>query len=291
MEMVLKDKKYAILFLSPALILIAVFLINPLIQTFYFSLTDWRNFSLKRPFVGLDNFTRLFHDPVVFTSLRNTLMLIILSIIFEVGFALFLALLLNEIKKGFKIFRTVYFLPVVISGSAIGLMFYLSYQYNYGLLNNIIESMGFEKRLWLTEKSSAILTQIPYLWQNVGFYIVILLTAMSKIPSDLCEAASLDGVTGIKRAIYVTIPLIWNDTVTAIALVVTSATKVFDIVYTISGGGPLDSSQLLSTYMYQSAFSSDNQGYGCAIAVAMIILGVLITSLTRLFNKKEIITF
>jgi raffinose/stachyose/melibiose transport system permease protein len=291
MDMVLKDKKYAILFLSPALILITVFLLNPLIQTFYYSLTDWRNFSLKRPFIGLENYTRLFHDPVVLIALKNTLMLIILSIIVEVGFGLVIALLLNELKKGFKIFRTIYFLPVVISGSAIGLMFYLSYQYNYGLLNNIIVAMGFEKKVWLTEHSSALLTQIPYLWQNVGFYVVILLTAMSKIPADIYESASLDGVTGIKRAFYVTIPLIWSDTVTAVALVITSATKVFDIVYTISGGGPLDSSQLLSTYMYQSAFSSDNQGYGSAIAVTMIILGVFLTALTRLLNRKETLTY
>lgn len=289
--MVLKDKKYAIIFLSPALILISVFLINPLIQTFYYSLTDWRNFSLVRPFIGLENYKRLFEDPVIFTALKNTLMLIVLSIIIEVGFALLISLLLNEIKKGFKLFRTIYFLPVVISGSAIGLMFYLSYQYNYGLLNNIILAMGFEKKVWLTEQSSAILTQIPYLWQNVGFYVVILLTAISKIPSDLYESASLEGVSGMKRAFYVTIPLIWSDTVTAIALVITTATKVFDIVYTISGGGPMDSSQLLSTYMYQSAFSSDNQGYGSAIAGAMIFLGVLLTTLTHLLDRKETLTF
>ena len=151
--------------------------------------------------------------------------------------------------------------------------------------------MGFEKQVWLTEKTSALLTQIPYLWQNVGFYVVILLTAMTKIPSDIYESASLDGVTGIKRAFYITILLIWSDTVTAVALVITSATKVFDIVYTISGGGPLDSSQLLSTYMYQSAFSSDNQGYGSAIAVAMIILGVTLTALTQLLNRKETLTY
>lgn len=289
--MVLKDKKYAILFLSPAMILIAVFLLNPLVQTFYYSLTDWRNFSLIRPFIGFKNFTRLLRDPVVFIALKNTLMLIILSILVEVGLGLILALLLNELKKGFKIFRTIYFLPVVISGSAIGLMFYLSYQYNYGLLNNIIVAFGYTKTVWLTEKTSALLTQIPYLWQNVGFYVVILLTAMSKIPSDLFESASLDGVTGIKRAFYITIPLIWSDTVTAVALVITSATKVFDIVYTISGGGPLDSSQLLSTYMYQSAFSSDNQGYGSAIAVAMIILGVLLTGLTQFLHRKETLTY
>lgn len=289
--MVLKDKKYAVLFLSPALILIAVFLINPLIQTFYYSMTDWTQFSLKRPFIGLANYIRMIQDPVIYIAIRNTLMLIILSIVFEVGLGLVIALLLNELKKGFKFFRAVYFFPVVISGSAIGLLFYLGYQYNYGLLNNIIGTFGFPKRMWLTEQSSALLSQIPYVWQNVGFYVVILLTAMTKIPSDIYESASLDGITGIKRAFFITIPLIWNDTVTAIALVITSATKVFDIVYTITGGGPLDSSQLLSTYMYQSAFPSDNQGYGSAIAVAMIILGVVLTALTRLMTSKETLTY
>lgn len=285
--MILKDKKYAVLFLLPALTLISIFLLNPLVQTVYYSLTNWRQFSIKKKFIGLDNYSRLLTDPVVFTAFKNTVMLIILCIIFEVGFALVLAILIDSIRKGFKIFRTVYFFPVVISGSAIGLMFSLAYQYDYGLLNNILRIFGEGKRLWLTKQTSAILTQIPYVWQMIGFYVVIFLTAMTKIPEDIYESAQIDGITGFKKAFYITIPLLRDAIFTNIALVITSAIKVFDIVYTISGGGPLDSSQLISTYIYQVTFVGNNQGYGCALAIIMILFGVLLTGLTSFLNRRE----
>jgi raffinose/stachyose/melibiose transport system permease protein len=291
MFMVLKDKKYAVLFLLPALSLITVFLLNPLVQTFYYSLTNWKLFSAKKKFIALENYERLIHDPVVFIALRNTLMLLVLCIIFEVGLAFIMSILIDSVKRGFKVFRTVYFFPVVISGSAIGLMFSLAYQYEYGLLNNVLRSFGMEKKLWLTKESSAILTQIPYIWQMIGFYIVIFLTAMSKIPDEIYESAAIDGITGFKKAIYLTIPLLRDSIFTNVALVITSAIKVFDIVFTISGGGPLDSSQLLSTYIYQVTFTSNNQGYGCALAIFMILVGVILTAITGLLNRKETITY
>lgn len=289
--MILKDRKYAILFLAPALVLIAVFLINPLLQTVYYSFTDWHQFGKDKNFIGLENYIRLIRDPVVYIAIKNTLMLVALCIVFEVGLALILAMLIDSIKRGFKLFRTIYFFPVVISGSAIGLMFSLAYQYDYGLLNNILNIFGGDKKVWLTENSAAILSQIPYIWQMVGFYVVIFLTAIAKIPSDIYESASIDGITGIKKSLYITLPLIKDVIVTSIIVVITSATKVFDIVFTITGGGPVDSSQLLSTYMYQSAFTSNNQGYGCALAMTIVIIGVLLTVLTNLMSPKEVITY
>ena len=185
--MILKDKKYAILFLAPALTLIMIFLFNPLIQTFYFSFTSWRSFSIKKPFIGLANYSRLIQDPIVAVAIKNTLLLIVLCIIFEIGFALLLAMLMDGIKRGFKIYRTVFFFPVVVSGSAIGLLFSLTYQYDAGLLNNILGVFGMSKTVWLTEKSSALLSMIPYIWQMTGFYFVIFMTALTKIPSDIYE--------------------------------------------------------------------------------------------------------
>lgn len=290
--MVLKDKKYILLFLSPALILITVFLLYPLVMTFYNSFTYWYQWSTKdRHFIGLANYMRMFQDPVVWIALKNTLMLIVLCVIFEVGLAFLLALLVDSIRKGYKIFRTVYFFPVVIAGAAIGLMFSLAYNYDYGLLNNILVAFGGEKKVWLTEKSAAILTQIPVIWQMIGFYFVIFLTSMSKIPRDIYESAELDGATGVRKTFCITIPLVWDVVIVCIALVITGATKVFDVVYTITQGGPLDASQLLSTYMYQSAFVGNNQGYGSTIAAAMVILGVGLTAITSLFNRKEQLTY
>jgi len=289
--MILKDKKYAILFLAPALTLIMVFLFNPLIQTFYFSFTSWRSFSIKKPFIGLENYSRLIHDPVVGIAIRNTLFLILLCIIFEIGFALLLALLMDGVKRGFKIYRTVFFFPVVVSGSAIGLLFSLTYQYDAGLLNNILGMFGMGKTVWLTEKSSALLSMIPYIWQMTGFYFVIFMTALTKIPSDIYESASLDGATGITKSIYITLPLLRDVIFTTVALVITSAIKVFDIIFTITRGGPMDSSQVLSTYIYQSTFQSNNQGYGCALSILMVAIGICLTVITSLMSRHESVTY
>lgn len=289
--MILKDKKYAVLFLTPALTLIIIFLFNPLVQTFYFSFTSWRSFSIKKPFIGLENYSRLIHDPVVGIAIKNTLILIMLCIIFEIGFALLLAMLMDGIKRGFKIYRTVFFFPVVVSGSAIGLLFSLTYQYDAGLLNNILGIFGISKTVWLTQKSSALLSMIPYIWQMTGFYFVIFMTALTKIPSDIYESAALDGATGITKSIYITLPLMRDVIYTTVALVITSAIKVFDIIFTITQGGPMDSSQVLSTYIYQSAFQSNNQGYGCALSILMVAIGICLTIITTLMSRHEAITY
>ncbi len=289
--MVFKDKKYMFLFLAPAIILITVFLYYPLYRTFIYSLTDYSQWSPKYKFIGFENYARLFTDPVIYGSLKNTAILLIGCIIVEVAFALVLAILVDSIRKGFRLFRMVYFFPVVISGSAIGLMFYLAFQYEYGLLNSIVMSLGMEKINWITETSAMYLVLVPVLWQYVGFYFVIFLTAMASIPQDIYESAELDGITGFNKAIYITIPMIWEVIATAIGLVIAGSLKVFDIVFVMTGGGPLDSSQLLSTWLYQQAFVFNNQGYGSTIAVAIIVLGLVIYLLSNRLTKRETITY
>ena len=289
--MILKDKKYAFLFLAPALTLIMIFLFNPLIQTFYFSLTNWHSFSMKKSFIGFENYQRLLQDPVVGIAITNTLLLIVLCIIFEIGFALLLAMLIDGVKRGFKLYRTIFFFPVVVSGSAIGLLFSLTYQYDAGLLNNILGLFGMQKTVWLTEKSSALLSMIPYIWQMTGFYFVIFMTALTKIPSEIYESASLDGATGLAKSIYITLPLIRDVIITTIALVITSAIKVFDIIFTITQGGPMNSSQVLSTYIYQTTFQANNQGYGSALSTLMIVIGIGLTIITTLISRQEPISY
>ena len=144
--MVLKSRKYITFFLAPALFLVAVFLYYPLLTTFYYSLMDWHDFSVLKTFTGLSNYQTMFTDPVIQKALINTLILAAGAVIFQVGIALILALMADSIKVGFKFFRTAFFFPVVISGTAIGLMFYLTYGYEYGLLNAVLALMGKENK-------------------------------------------------------------------------------------------------------------------------------------------------
>lgn len=276
-----KRQQTAILFLLPAVVLLLCFMIYPLGKTIYYSFTAWYNFSAVQTFIGLENYKDLIRDPVVRTALRNTAILMAGVLLFQIGFALILAILVDGVRHCFKFFRTIYFFPIVISATAIGLMFTLIYKYEYGLLNYFITLFGGEKQVWINEKTSIYLALIPVVWQYVGFYFVIFLTGISNISSDIYESAMLDGIRPVQKAVYITVPMLRSVLTSSIVLVVSGCFKVFDIIFMVTNGGPLDSSQLLSTYMYQKAFARGNGGYASSIAIVMIVLGVAVTSVLR----------
>ncbi|MDQ6419647.1 sugar ABC transporter permease [Paenibacillus sp. LHD-117] len=286
-----KDKRYIVLFLAPTVILLFAFLLYPLLQSVFYSFHDWYNFSNEKTFIGLDNYKQLAADPVVAIALKNTLILTAGAIVLQAGGGLALALLTDSIKRGFKFFRTVFFFPIVISGTAIGLMFSIIYNYDYGLLNAIMRMLGVPEQVWLTENSSIYLVLIPILWQYVGFYFVIFLTGISKIPEDIYESAQLDGITGIQKAFKITIPLLRDVIASCLTLATAGALKVFDVVYIVTKGGPMNSSELLSTYMYDKAFNGQNVGYASTIVIAMMVLGVIITVLLNKVLKKDTVSF
>ncbi|MFV0242706.1 MAG: carbohydrate ABC transporter permease [Lacrimispora sphenoides] len=276
-----KRQQTAILYLLPAVVLLLCFMIYPLGKTIYYSFTAWYNFSAVQTFIGLENYKDLIKDPVVRTALRNTAILMAGVLLFQIGFALILAILVDGVRHCFKFFRTIYFFPIVISATAIGLMFTLIYKYEYGLLNYFITLFGGEKQVWINEKTSIYLALIPVVWQYVGFYFVIFLTGISNISSDIYESAMLDGIRPVQKAVYITVPMLRSVLTSSIVLVVSGCFKVFDIIFMVTNGGPLDSSQLLSTYMYQKAFARGNGGYASSIAIVMIVLGVAVTSVLR----------
>ena len=276
-----KRQRTAIIFLIPAVVLLLCFMIYPLGKTIFYSFTAWYNFSTEQTFIGLDNYKELIADPVIRVALRNTVILMAGVLIFQIGFALILAIMVDGIRHCFKFFRTIYFFPIVISATAIGLMFTLIYKYEYGLLNYFVVLFGGEKQVWINEKSSIYLALIPDVWQYEVFYFVIFLTGIANIPADIYESAMLDGIRPLQKAAYITIPMLRSVLTSSIVLVISGCFKVFDIIFMVTNGGPLDSSQLLSTYMYQKAFARGNGGYASSIAIVMIVLGVAVTSVLR----------
>ncbi len=286
--MVLKNKRQFTVFLIPAAVLILTFLIYPLFKTIWYSFTSWKNFSPVADWTGIDNYKRLFSDTIISASIKHTFTMMAFVVVFQVGLSLVLAMFVSTVKKTFKFFRTVYFFPIVISATAIGLMFKLIYGYEYGLLNYIVGLFGVDKQVWINENTSIYLVTIPTMWQYVGFYFVIYLTGMSKIPEEIYESAELDGINSLQKAIYITIPMIKDVICSVVILVISGCFKVFDMVYIITEGGPMNSSELLSTYMYNMAFRRYNGGYASAIAVLMIVLGVVLTMFMRkLLEPKE----
>lgn len=286
------DRLYIFLFLTPAFLIAAVFLYYPffenIVQSFYKTDGFWNS-----TFIGLDNYKRLFSDEVARGATLNSLELMLYVAIFQVGIALILAIMVDSVKRGARFFRTTFFFPIVISGAAIGLLFTLIYNHRNGLLNELLVSMGFDRVLWLTEKSSLYMVAIPTVWSYVGFYFVIILTAIGKIPDEFYEAARLEGISGFQRMTKLTMPLIVSDLKTCLILAITGALKIFELVYIITRGGPARSSEVLGTYMYQKAFVDGTMGYGATLAVLIVFIGLALAFITNklLSNKNSEVTY
>jgi len=284
------DKLFIILFLAPAVLITSAFLYFPFFENFFQSFYKTDGF-FNSTFVGWDNYRRLFADEIAKKATLNSMQLMLYVAIFQVGIALVLAVMVDSIKVGAGFFRTTFFFPVVISGAAIGLLFTLIYNYRNGLLNEILVSFGFERVLWLTEQSSLYMVAIPTVWSYVGFYFVIFLTAIGKIPQDFYEAAQLEGVSAFQKLTKITIPLIVGDIKVCLILAITGALKIFELVYMITRGGPARSSEVLGTYMYQKAFVDANVGYGATLAVLMVVIGLTLALVTNKLMKSEDITY
>lgn len=283
------DKRFIFLFLTPAFLIPTIFLYYPFFENFIQSFYKTDGF-FNSTFIGFDNYIRMFHDETARMSAIHSLELMVYVAIFQVGIALVLAIMVDSIRHGVRFFRTTFFFPIVISGAAIGLLFTLVYNFRNGLLNEILVGLGFDRIVWLTEQSSLYMVAIPTIWNYVGFYFIIILTAIAKIPEEYYEAAKLEGVTGFQRMTKLTIPLILGDLKVCLILAITGALKIFELVYIITLGGPAHSSEILGTYMYQKAFADGAIGYGATLAVLIVVIGLVMAFLTNKFltNKDEV---
>ena len=304
-SMIYKKKTPLIFFLVPAFVFLAVYLYYPFVQNI---INTFLNISgLGRAAEGVntpwyENYKRLFTDPYMAVAMKNTMILVVCTVIFQVGIALILALLVDTIRVGAQVFRTIYFFPIVISATALGLMFNLIFLYKGGMVNQLLLSMGqleYEVKAngkmiveWLDWKDQAhfLFTMLlPVMWQYVGFYFVIIVTGLNNISEDIFEAAALDGADGWKRTRYITLPLLRNVLCTCLVLAITGALKVFDLPWVMFGAGmPENMGWLTGTYMYDQTFNKMNVDYGSTIAVLIVVLGVVLSNLSnRIFKPSD----
>lgn len=304
-SMIYKKKTPLLIFLIPAFLFLIVFLYYPFLQNIINTFLDIG--GLGRAAEGVNtpwyvNYQRLFTDPHMRVALKNTLLLIVCTIVFQVGIALILALLVDTIRVGAQVFRTIYFFPIVISATALGLMFNLIFLYKGGMVNQLLLSWGqldYEIKAsgkmvveWLDWKDQAhfLFTMfMPVMWQYVGFYFVIIVTGLNNISQDLYEAAALDGADGWKRTRYITLPMLRNVLCTCLVLAITGALKVFDLPWVMFGAGmPENMGWLTGTYMYDQTFNKMNVDYGSTIAVLIVVLGVVLSNISnRIFRPSE----
>ena len=304
-SMIYKRKSPLLIFLIPAFLFLLVFLYYPFVQNIIN--TFLKIGGLGRRAEGLnepwyENYARLFTDPYMRVAFKNTLILTVCTVVFQVGIALILALLVDTIRVGAQFFRTVYFFPIVISATALGLMFNLIFLYKGGMVNQLLLSLGaLETKAmssgrvvvtWLDWKDQAhfLFTMfLPVMWQYVGFYFVILVTGLNNIPQELYEAAALDGASGWARVRYITLPMLRNVLCTCLVLAITGSLKVFDLPWVMFGAGmPENLGWLTGTYMYDQTFNKMNVDYGSTIAVLIVVLGVVLSNVSnRIFRRSE----
>lgn len=292
-SMVFKRKSPLFFFLVPAFLFLAVFLYYPFVMNIvnsFRSITGLGTAAAAWNSPWYLNYRRMFSDPVMATALKNTLLLMLLTIVFQVGVALILALMIDNIKKGAQFFRTVYFFPIVISATALGLLFNLIFLYDGGMVNQLLAKLGAADGIdWKDGEHYLFTMSFPVLWQYVGFYFVILVTGLNNISEDLYEAAEIDGAGGLLRVRYITLPLLHNVLCTCLTLAITGALKVFDLPWVMMGEGmPLDKSWLTGTYMYSQTFTMGDVDYGSTVAVVIVVLGVVMAQLShRLLKEKD----
>lgn len=288
-----KNKKPLLIFLLPAFLFMALYLYYPFIQNVLnsFQVIDQLGSSGKgwnAPWYT--NYLELFRDKEVRTSLINTVIMTLVTIVGQVGIALILALLVDSIKIGNKFFRTVFFFPIVISATALGLMFNLLFLYDKGMINQLLEKLGYTGLIdWKGSALALTTMMVPVMWQYVGFYFVIITTGINNISDELYEAADIDGATKLQKVRFITLPLLHNVICTCVVLAVTGALKVFDLPWTMFPKGmPLKSTFLTGTYMYYQTMEVKNVDYGSALAVMIVVLGIVLSKVvTTIFKEKD----
>lgn len=279
----LRCSKRAILFLIPGLALYCVFFIYPFLQTAAYSFTDWDGFKAPA-WVGMENFKRILTDQVFRDAVIRIFIWALLSILIKVGMALVIAYMLTKAIRGIGFFRSVVFLPYIISASAMCLMFTIMYDKDIGLINMLLRVIGLGKytRYWLSDTNTAFYAVILIpIYQAVGYFFVILFAAMKDIPSDLYEAGKMDGTSSLTEFFLITLPTIWPTLVVCIILAINGAFQNFDYIFIMTYGGPGRASEVPATYMYKSIFVNGEYGYGSAAALILFVLTMMVTSCVR----------
>lgn len=265
-------------------------LIVPLGTSIYYSLTRWKGVGDPK-FLGLDNYVTLIHDKNFWLVTKNTFLLSIMCVIGQVGIALLIAFLMTIRRLRFKAFhRAVIFFPVVMAPVVVGYVWRFIYNSNYGLLNTFLTSVG--KASWIKswlDDSSIVLRSVavPVIWQYIGLYMVLLMSAISAIPQEVYECAEIDGATGVKKSLYITLPLIWDTFKICIILCASGTMKIYDHLVALTNGGPGKASSSLALYCYDYTFKFGNFGVGAAIAVSILIFAVGISLVIQLIMGRK----
>lgn len=289
----IRNKKQKILIYALVLIPFVFFLyimIFPLGTSVYYSLTKWKGVGAPK-MIGLSNYVNLFKSADFWLVTKNTLFLSVVCTIGQVGIALLIAFLMTMRRLRFKVFhRAVIFFPVVMAAIVVGYVWRFIYNSNYGLLNAFLTAIGKQEwiRFWLDDQSIVLLcVSIPVIWQYIGLYMIILMSAISAIPQEVFECAEIDGATGVKKSLYITLPMVWNTLKVCVILCAGGTMKIYDHLVALTNGGPGRATESMAMYCYEYTFRFGNFGMGSAIAVAILVFALAISGVVQLLMGRR----
>ena len=273
------DLPYILLFLSPALILVGVFVYMAVLWNIYISFTDWRGLLPSYRFVGLLQYKQLFHDPVFWTSLKNNVLLLLLFVPGSILMGLLLAIMLDRRIRFESGFRTIYALPFALSFVVTATLWAWMYDPSSGVLNTIFGKLHLEflKSRWITDPNIAMYCIIiALIWQFSGYTMIIYLAGIRSIPVDHYEAAVIDGASTWQLYRYVVIPQLIKPTLSAFVVLMVFSLKAFDFIWVLTRGGPGTSTFILAVQMYKETFAKTNFAYGAAIATILLLMALAV---------------
>lgn len=277
------------IFVAPAAILLGIFMLLPILQIFFYSLTDWNGAS-SASFIGLQNFIDIFKNPDFYTVLKNNLIILLLGVPLWTVFPLLIAMLIYEEIKGYKFFKTVYFFPSVLSIVIVGTLFKTFFGY-VGPINSILRALNLDNLVidWMAKGATSLpIIVLAVNWAGFGSAVLIYLAAMSAIDTSVYEAAQLDGTNWWQKAWYITLPSIKNVVDFTIVLnVIHAFSQMFSYVLVMTNGGPGYESTVLEYFIYLKGFKAGDMGYASALSVILFGLVCAINGLQSLFSKKE----
>ncbi|CEP78006.1 carbohydrate ABC transporter permease [Defluviitoga tunisiensis] len=289
-----RRKLIGLLFVLPGLISYFAWTLYPIFKSFIMSLFEWNiNPAIPNKFIGLANYFELFQDPKFYTSLKNTMLYTAVTVPGQMILGFLVAILLNRKMKGQTLFRLLYYLPVVTSWVIVSILFQYLFAARGGLVNFLLKDILHiipKNIAWLSNPKTAMVPIYTLgIWKGIGWSMLIFLAGLQGIPKEIYEAASLDGANSWKKTIKITIPLMVPTIVFELVMLTIGGFNVFLSVYVMTGGGPMCSTEVLSSYMFKEAFDYFHFGYGAAISVIFFLIVFTISQLQRkLLSKRSL---
>jgi ABC-type sugar transport system permease subunit len=278
-------------FVTPALLIYLFFVIQPFLYSVYYSVTDWDGAQPVKRFVGLSNYARLLFDPLLWQALAHNLIWVIVGTISPILIGLLLGVLLWGNMRGRTLFRTVYFVPVVLSDVVVAILWNWIYHPLFGALNNLLRMVGLGDwtRGWLGDPVWALpALLLAAIWAYYGFCFVVIMAGLQNVSVDLVEAATIDGANAWQRFRYVIIPQLGHVLTMITTFTLIGGFNVFGIVFVMTQGGPGTATQVIATYTYRKAFQEAQMGYGAALSMVMTVLSLVAAYLfIRLRERSE----